>query len=133
MDNFDFSQKFNDVRYYCNDCETSWNSLDFLNEFESNYQDYDGFVKGDWHKIKRSIFENLFRPNNRQISIVCPKCSLNDKQSGNISVNVIGDKTNQSRLQSVYNENNHAFEQATSKLWHVNKEVNSEGVVVQSD
>lgn len=133
MDSFDFSQEYNDVRYFCKDCENSWNSLDFLKEFKSNYDDYDGYVRGDWHKIKRAIFENLFRPQNRNIGIVCPKCSLKDKSSGNIKVSVIGQKNEHERLESAYDNNEVSFEKAMSRLWHVGKEVNSKGVVVESD
>lgn len=133
MNSFDFSQEYNDVRYFCKDCENSWNSLDFLKEFKRNYDDYDGYVTGEWHKIKRAIFENLFRPQSRNIGIVCPKCSLEGSSIGNIKVNVIGQKNEQEKLESAYLNNETAFEKAMSKLWHVGKEVNSEGVVVESD
>jgi len=133
MEDFDFSQEYNDVRYFCNDCGSSWKSLEFLEEYKSNYNDYDGFVKGDWHKIKRSIFENLFRPQSRQIGITCPKCSLKEKSSGNIEITVTGRKNEQEKLESAYLNNEMAFEKAMSNLWHDGKEVDSEGLVVESD
>jgi len=85
-EDFDFSQKFNEVTYSCDDCNEIWNSKEYLNEFSQNYSDYDGYVRGDWSKIIRAIIENLFRPENDLRTTVCPNCSAQGLESGNIKV-----------------------------------------------
>lgn len=133
MDMFDYSQEYNDVRYSCQDCGNDWNSKEFLEAFKDNYDSYSGYVKGDWHKIKRAIFENLFRPGNSQkISTVCPQCcAVYERKSGNISTTVKGTKNNREALKQFHEEDPQTFERAMAKIGIHGLEVNSQGRVVK--
>lgn len=115
-EDFDFSQSFNEVTYSCEDCNEIWNTQEYLEEFSQNYSDYDGYVKGDWHKIIRAIIENLFRPENSLRTTVCPNCSAQGPQSGHIKVMKSGDVQDSDWLKEVSQENELEFCNAVSRV-----------------
>jgi hypothetical protein len=85
----------------------------------------------EWHKIFRSIHENLFRPEDRLINTVCPNCcSEHERKSGNIETSLEGRKTDEQMLEKLSERYGLHFEQALKKLFLVGKKVGSTGNVV---
>jgi len=113
LEEFDYSTEINSVKYHCKDCEKQWDSRKYLESFEDNYSDYDGYVKGDWTKIIKAIIENLFRPKDRLQSTVCPECSTGEN-SGQIAVNISGSTTDKEFLEKLKSERGLEFSKAVS-------------------
>lgn len=131
LDKLDFSQPFNKVQYHCKDCEEIWNTSEYLKEFTRNQEDYSGYVTMEWHKIFRSIHENLFRPEGRLIGTVCPNCCAeHERKSGNIETSMEGRKNDEQMLERLSERYALHFEQALKKLFLVGKKVGSTGNVV---
>jgi len=132
LDKLNLSQPFNKVQYHCKDCEEIWNTSEYLKEFSQNQENYGGFVSGAWHKIIRSIHENLFRPRDRLIGTVCPNCcGEHERKSGNIKTSLEARKTDEKMLERLAENHGLYFEQALKKLWHVGKEINHDGEVIE--
>ena len=114
LKDFDYSMQINSVNYSCGDCGKQWRSREYLQEFEDNYGEYDGYVTGDWTKIVKAIIENLFRPGDRLQSTVCPECSTEGLQAGQINVETVGSTTDENFLKELKSERGLEFSKAVS-------------------
>lgn len=67
-----------DVRYVCNECGNSWNSVEYLEEFDNQ-----GLRKENsenWMRLERTVVHNFFRARNypndfEPVSQNCPVCN----------------------------------------------------------
>lgn len=114
MKQLDDKQRINQLKYTCKECGSFWNTKEFLKTFEENYTDYDGYVKSDWSQIIRYSIENVFRPEDSMVSIVCPFCSLRTDGCGDIKVIHQGYQNKQELSDVLKDMHEHHLERAIS-------------------